>query len=852
MHFPVSQQPVMQRHEKCVLGPRNLYKFRHYEQDSSRSEPAIHIYFDKTDFGRRELVLVGWAFAHGARLRGVSVPKAWEGFLLQRSLGIQRGDIHEHFGNETGSLQSGIELHFSYPKLPQRFYVDLLFSDGRRVRVAPRMLFTLHLWERWRRNLFHRYLSWAKPIKWRLLGRGRQRNREKSASLQSEAHIDQGSPFTMLLASSAPVDVVLPVFSGVRHLRRLLPKLVADPMIARIVIIDDASPDRETRSYLRRMAAEPAVELVVNKENYGFVKSANIGLCRVTRDCILLNSDVDVPAGWVERLMLPIFQSPLVATTTPFTNAGTLLSFPEPQVDNSVFPELDVDDIDAQFQRLANQLLPGLALPTGVGFCMGISREAIERVGFFDEKAFGRGYGEENDWCQRAIEMGYYHMPVTNLYVHHEHGASFSAEEKKHLLVRNLKKVASRHATYYSQVHDFALRDPLNPYRALAYLFLLASEKTNGTEVVFDHREGGGANMFRDSLVDQIRKSGNLSLLVTPQRDGFSYDIEVTARGHRTTLSLGNKREFMRLLSGLPVVHIHINSIFFHPRPRQLIEALARHLVNHPEIVATAYLHDYHPVCPSHNLLNAGLRYCGVPQDHNVCARCLRNNHHVRSGVREIGKWRDMWASLLVLCDRVRCFSEESRNILLGAFPDPAFVIEVEPHVSPCPSTFKPLKSLWKGNDKPCLGVIGNISEAKGASVVSLLARKTSLKIKVIGKLPTVESSAYPGVDIYGKYRLKDLPGLVRQFGINIVLVPSLWPETYNFVTDEVMALGLPVVGFDIGAHAGRLRNYSKSRLVPLERQSDAEFLEGEILSLFEKCAVPEVSKEKHEVSAYG
>ena len=73
-------------------------------------------------------------------------------------------------------------------------------------------------------------------------------------------------------------------------------------------------------------------------------------------------------------------------------------------------------------------------MPTGVGFCMGMNLKAIQEVGLLDEENFGKGYGEENDWCQRAIAAGYENVHVDNLFVYHKHGGSFPSEEKQRLL----------------------------------------------------------------------------------------------------------------------------------------------------------------------------------------------------------------------------------------------------------------------------------------------------------------------------------------------------------------------------------------------------------------------------------
>ena len=38
------------------------------------------------------------------------------------------------------------------------------------------------------------------------------------------------------------------------------------------------------------------------------------------------------------------------------------------------------------------------------GFCIGIRKEVIEKIGYFDDKIFEKYNGEENDYCLRAVK----------------------------------------------------------------------------------------------------------------------------------------------------------------------------------------------------------------------------------------------------------------------------------------------------------------------------------------------------------------------------------------------------------------------------------------------------------------
>ena len=61
---------------------------------------------------------------------------------------------------------------------------------------------------------------------------------------------------------------------------------------------------------------------------------------------------------------------------------------------------------------------------------MYVKQEAYELVGEFDAKTFGRGYGEENDFCCRCSMLGYTHVLCDDTFIYHAGTASFASEEK--------------------------------------------------------------------------------------------------------------------------------------------------------------------------------------------------------------------------------------------------------------------------------------------------------------------------------------------------------------------------------------------------------------------------------------
>ncbi len=59
------------------------------------------------------------------------------------------------------------------------------------------------------------------------------------------------------------------------------------------------------------------------------------------------------------------------------------------------------------------------------------------------------------------------------------------------------------------------------------------------------------------------------------------------------------------------------------------------------------------------------------------------------------------------------------------------------------------------------------------------------------------------------------LPELLRAEKINACLLPSVWHETFSYVTAELMHYRMPLAVFDLGAPAERVRAYERGCIIP-------------------------------------
>ena len=204
----------------------------------------------------------------------------------------------------------------------------------------------------------------------------------------------------------------------------------------KLIIIDDGS-DQPTASYLRDFASDASwIELRRNEHASGYTKAANQGLAASSGDLvILLNSDTVVTDGWAEKMADAVFSTPGAGIVGPMSSAASHQSIPEHRSSkgqtaiNDLPPGLTAEDMNRYCEQWTSaHVLP--RVPLVHGFCLGLTREVISRIGFFDEDNFPRGYGEENDYCFRTTDCGFGLVIATHTYIFHAKSKSYAGPER--------------------------------------------------------------------------------------------------------------------------------------------------------------------------------------------------------------------------------------------------------------------------------------------------------------------------------------------------------------------------------------------------------------------------------------
>ncbi len=621
-----------------------------------------------------------------------------------------------------------------------------------------------------------------------------------------------------------PITIILPVYNAFDLLPEVLQRVVAHTDVPwQLIVIEDCSSDQAVRPWLRQWVADhiaaqkddtTGIELLENAENLGFIKSVNRGLdharahARATgQHVVLLNSDALVPEGWARRLIAPIVQSPGVATTTPMSNDAEIFSVPIICERSDLQPG-QADAID----RVARNLpvaKAAIQAPTGVGFCMAINHAFLEKIPHLDT-AFGRGYGEEVDWCQKVRALGGQHVAVPNLFVEHRGGASFGSFEKRKLIQKNNEIVASRYPNYDLDVQRFIKEDPLGTARmvlAIAWVNQLAAGRA--VPIYLAHSMGGGADIYLEQKIQDSWSEEGLASIILRVGGDRRWQIEILCGESRCSGTLDYTEDVRRVLAPIErraiVYSCGVGDHTPLSLPQELLSLRASEACRFEILV-----HDYFMISPSHTLLDDHGVFHGLkaaPQGEEVAGISLQT-------------WRAQWGQLVDQADQVTVFSASSQDLFLAAYPMSATKLSLKPHqlIVDVPHIASHIAPFGQDGQARVVAVLGNIGFHKGAAVLrelaELLKSEKTMSLMVLGDVDP--SYVLPkSVYVHGAYALEDLEALVARFKITDWLIPSIWPETLSYTTHEALATGMPTYAFDIGGQGDAVAQAENGHLIP-------------------------------------
>ena len=649
----------------------------------------------------------------------------------------------------------------------------------------------------------------------RLLGR----------SQQPSPHAEPAITPTPITPPQHPVDIIVPVYRGLADTRLCIDSVLASTNQSawRLVVINDASPEPEVTAWLRERAAQDSrITLLENRDNLGFVGTVNRGMALSdSNDVLLLNSDTEVANDWLDRIRRAAYGDSKVASVTPFSNNATICSYPRFCKDNSLPAGYDTARLDA----LCAQTNPGAVVdvPTGVGFCMYIRRDCLAQVGLFDTENFGKGYGEENDFCQRAAKAGWRNLHLLDTFVLHTGGVSFgdSKSPREKAAMETLRRL---HPRYESAVMAFVQADPAQPYRLALDVARITQAHRPVVLAVLHDRAGGTVRHVRELAQHLSEQAIFLTLTPAPDRC-VRLELAGKDEGFQLVFRLADQyQDLVQALTQLGVRHIHYHHLLGHD---PLIMDLPPQLGVGYDFTA----HDFYSFCTHISMTGSDNRYAGeaVP---GLCA-CCSPQDAAPVGGGTVADWRHrnrhfLTGARLVLApshdtaQRMAAFAPGAR---VRAIPHtdmsvPDLATQPQPKARPLPAG-APLKIV----------VLGALSAIKGADLLEAVAleaakRQAPVELHLLGYgYRHLQTQPRAHLTVHGSYEDDDLPGLLQWLQPDLVWFPAQWPETYSYTLSASLQAGLPVVAPDLGAFPERLAGRPWSWVVRWD-MSAAEYVD--------------------------
>ena len=340
---------------------------------------------------------------------------------------------------------------------------------------------------------------------------------------------------------------------------------------------------------------------------------------------------------------------------------------------------------------------------------------------------------------------------------------------------------------------------------------------------IIDHQYGGGAGKYSEKNIKKLKSVGKNILHIT--WDIFEKHINIAAHIKDETIYLScktlqdiNKIDwlfFSKIILNELVTWNAVASDGKIENKYEIIPEILREielLVEKKHASLEIMMHDYFPLCPSYTLLNNKDIFCDIPTEKQICHQCLLEKNIGILPSFDIGTWRSAWQNIFNISSCIVFFSRSSANIAKKVFSFHEEKIKISPH--------EPLTD-WNGfkynvpvNTPMTIGVIGTIEKHKGSQIIADLLPLLSEneRIVIIGELEGVSIKSKK-LTIHGAYRHDELPELLRKYNITIGLIPSIWPETFNFTSQECTLLDLPTVTFNLGAQGERIGNWGKGLL---------------------------------------
>lgn len=618
------------------------------------------------------------------------------------------------------------------------------------------------------------------------------------------------------------VDIIIPIYNAYEYTIECVNSVLkyTEKEDYNLILINDKSPDNRIEQYLNELSNRKNSNILIyhNEENLGFVGTVNRGMACSNNDVVLLNSDTEVTEGWLTKIKTAAYSNEKIATVTPLTNSGTICSIPIFCEDNDIPNQFTMQEYADIIEKNSLRIYP--SIPTAVGFCMYIKRDIINKIGLFDADTFGKGYGEENDFCCRSLEKGYHHILCDDTFIYHKGSASFT-ENKKVYIETNLKILFDRYPYYPKMVENFIANNPLKDIQDNVKLQIkIRNNKKNILYVIHnDFLQGenhpiGGTEFHVKDIIDNLENCNahvmflkenqiNIHTFIDEERIQFKFELPDIINTFSFSFN-SYKNKVSEILDYFNIDLVHIHHLKTHT-----FDVI--NIANEKKIPIYLTIHDFYLACPKINFLYMDKKYCENIRNKDVCQKCIKFQFGYNGDFLET--WNNEVYSNLKKIDKLFVPSESAKEIFekyyKEKYEESVLNIQVIEHGVDKEEVKKNNNNL--NSDKFIIAFIGGLSFSKGSGIIhDLIINNKNKKIEwhLFGNIGDQRLNLLERSDVikHGRYERTDIVKILNDNYVDLIGIFSIWPETYSYTLSETINARIPVLATDIGALGERVK----------------------------------------------
>lgn len=226
--------------------------------------------------------------------------------------------------------------------------------------------------------------------------------------------------------------VIIPVHNQLPYLVKCVESVIEKTKNLKLIIVDDGSTDKLTIDWIRKNEKKLGYYRIRHDSAMGFSKACNDGMKYAVENydftCLcLLNSDTIVQTDdWFGKVEY-------------FYTNGENIGCASVMSDNALAQSIKNER--SYLARIDSK--PTVQSYLVHGFCYFISREAILKLGYLDDKEFPH-YGSEDDFSLRCVTTGFTNLLVGSVFVRHNNATSYTDKQRQSIVIHSFPALNKR------------------------------------------------------------------------------------------------------------------------------------------------------------------------------------------------------------------------------------------------------------------------------------------------------------------------------------------------------------------------------------------------------------------------